>query len=195
MNACNGCLQYVSLFSSGDSVKVAATRLTALGIMGPLMEIQNLAIYAGAALVLVLVFFIVFLIARSLSGGTRRRYGRRLAVSEYHDIDKIRRLVLIRRDGVEHLLLIGPNQDLLIESGIGTMESKLSLGDDAPLLRRPQHLEPASENSERGEPPPMRPRMAPRPAVFGDRAPNLRSIEPDGPLLTSVRGNYDDSDR
>jgi len=163
--------------------------------MGPLMEIQNLAIYAGAVLALVLVLIIVALIARSLSGGARGRNGHRLAVSEYHDIDKIRRLVLIRRDGVEHLLMIGPNQDLLIERGIGAMESKPSLGDDAPLLRRPQHLEPASENSERGEPPPIRSRMAPRPAVFGDRAPNLRSVEPDGPRLTSVRGNYDDSDR
>jgi flagellar protein FliO/FliZ len=163
--------------------------------MGPLMEIQNLAIYAGAALVLLLVLFIIALIARSRGSGVRGRRGQRLAVSEFHDIDKIRRLVLIRRDGVEHLLMIGPNQDLVIESGIGAMESKFSLGDDAPLLRRPQHLEPASENSERGEPPPMRPRMAPRPAVFGDRAPNLRSVEPDGPRLTSVRGSYEDSER
>lgn len=163
--------------------------------MGPLMEIENLGFYAGAAFLLLLVLFVGGLIARSRSGGVRGRSGHRLAVSEYRDIDKIRRLVLIRRDGVEHLLMIGPNQDLVIESGIGAAESKLSLDDDAPLLRRPpQHMEPALENIERGGPPPMRPRMAPRPAVFGDRAPNLRSVEPDGPRLTSARGSYDNSD-
>jgi hypothetical protein len=159
------------------------------------MELQNLGIYAGAALVLLLVLFIAILAARSLKGGVSGRRGHRLSISEYHDIDKIRRLVLVRRDGVEHLLLIGPNQDLVIESGIGAAQSRLPLDDEAPLLRRPQHLEPAAENMERGEPPPMRPRMAPRPAVFGDRAPNLRSVEPDGPRLTSVRGSYEDADR
>jgi hypothetical protein len=164
--------------------------------MGPLMEIQNFGIYAGAAVVLLLVLFVVLLIVRTRGGAVRGRRGQRLAVSEFYDIDQSRRLLLVRRDGVEHLLLVGPNQDLLIESSIGAGEAKLSLGDDAPLLRRPpQHMEPASENLERGETPPMRPRMAPRPAVFGDRAPNLRSVEPDGPHLTSVRGSYEDTER
>jgi flagellar protein FliO/FliZ len=161
--------------------------------MGPLMEIQNLAVYAGAALLLLLALLFIVLIARSRGGSVRSRKGQRIAVSEYYDIDKMRRLVLIRRDGVEHLLLIGPNQDLLIESGIGASEYTLPLEDDAPLLRRSPQLEPASENVERGEPPPMKPRMAPRPAVFGDRAPNLRSLEPDGPRLTSVHGDYDEA--
>lgn len=163
--------------------------------MGPLMEIQNLAVYAGALLLLLLVLIIIAVVARSRGGGARARKGQRIAVSEYYDIDKLRRLVLVRRDGVEHLLLIGPNQDLLIESGIGANEYTLPLEDEAPLLRRSPHLEPASENVERGEPPPLRPRMAPRPAVFGDRAPNLRSLEPDGPRLTSVHGDYNEPDR
>jgi hypothetical protein len=156
------------------------------------MQFQNILIYAGAAVVLLLVFVIASLIARSMSGGVRGRKGQRLAVTEYHDIDKIRRLVLIRRDGVEHLVLIGPHHDMVIESGIGAAQAEMSLDDDAPYLRTPQHLEPPAENAERGEPPPLRPRMAPRPAVFGDRAPNLRSMEPDGPRLTSVRGSYDE---
>jgi flagellar protein FliO/FliZ len=159
-------------------------------------NIPNITLYAGAAVALVIVLLILLLLARSRGGGIRTRYGQRLGVSEFHDIDKLRRLILVRRDGVEHLLLIGPNQDLLIESGINAAESKLPLGDEAPLLRRsPQRLEPAIENSERGEPPPWKSRMAPRPAVFGDRAPNLRSVEPDGPQLTSVRGDIEDPER
>ena len=161
-----------------------------------MIDIPNTILYAGAAVVLVIVLLIILLLARSRGGGIRTRYGQRLGVSEFHDIDKLRRLILVRRDGVEHLLLIGPNQDLVIESGIAAAASKDSLEDEAPLLKRaPQRLEPAMENSERGEPPPFRPRMAPRPAVFGDRAPNLRSVEPDGPQLTSIRGDFDDSER
>jgi hypothetical protein len=163
--------------------------------MGQLMEIPNIGTYAIAALGLLLALIVILLVVRSSGGGGRTRYGQRLGLSEYYEIDKLRRLVLVRRDGVEHLLMIGPNRDLLIEGGIRIGDSQVSLDDDAPLLRRaPQRLEPASDNVERGEPPPMRPRMAPRPAVFGDRAPNLRSVEPDGPQLTSMRGNYDRSE-
>jgi flagellar protein FliO/FliZ len=33
-------------------------------------------------------------------------------------IDTRRKLVLVRRDATEHLLLFGPNQELLVENGI-----------------------------------------------------------------------------
>ena len=46
------------------------------------------------------------------------RKGQRLGISEYHEIDKTRRLVLVRRDETEHLILIGGAQDLVVESGI-----------------------------------------------------------------------------
>lgn len=44
--------------------------------------------------------------------------GRRLAVVEMAPVDARRRLVLVRRDGVEHLLLLGAAGDLVIESGV-----------------------------------------------------------------------------
>ena len=44
-----------------------------------------------------------------VSGGRR---GQRLGVSEYYEVDKDRRLVLVRRDAVEHLILIGGPQDI-----------------------------------------------------------------------------------
>jgi flagellar protein FliO/FliZ len=43
---------------------------------------------------------------------------RRLTVVEVKTLDARRRLVLLRRDGFEHLVLLGPNQDLLLETGI-----------------------------------------------------------------------------
>ena len=42
----------------------------------------------------------------------------RLSVVEVRVLDSRRKLVLLRRDGCEHLVLLGPNQDLLLESAI-----------------------------------------------------------------------------
>jgi flagellar protein FliO/FliZ len=49
--------------------------------------------------------------------------GRRLAVVEVAPIDARRRLVLVRRDGVEHLLLLGAASDLVIEAGLAPAEA------------------------------------------------------------------------
>lgn len=43
---------------------------------------------------------------------------RRLQVVEVAPLDSRRKLVLVRRDGCEHLLLLGHGQDLLVEAGI-----------------------------------------------------------------------------
>lgn len=51
-----------------------------------------------------------------ISGG--RNGGRRIGVVEAAAIDAKRRLVLVRRDDAEHLLLIGGGTDLVVESGI-----------------------------------------------------------------------------
>ncbi len=42
----------------------------------------------------------------------------RLSVVEVRTLDSRRKLVLLRRDGSEYLVLLGPNQDLLLEGGI-----------------------------------------------------------------------------
>ena len=44
--------------------------------------------------------------------------GRRLGVVEIAPLDPRRRLVLVRRDGVEHLLLLGSGGDVVVECGI-----------------------------------------------------------------------------
>jgi flagellar protein FliO/FliZ len=53
-------------------------------------------------------------------GGVRgaMRRDRRLAISEVLAIDNRRRLVLIKRDSVEHLLLIGGGDDIVVERAI-----------------------------------------------------------------------------
>jgi len=48
----------------------------------------------------------------------KNRADRRLGVVEVAPLDGRRRLVLVRRDDVEHLLLVGPTTELVIETGI-----------------------------------------------------------------------------
>jgi flagellar protein FliO/FliZ len=48
---------------------------------------------------------------------------RRLAIVEISAVDAKRRLVLVRRDNVEHLLLLGPTSETVVESGITPPET------------------------------------------------------------------------
>lgn len=75
------------------------------------------------ALIFVLALIAVLtLVARRLGLGygisRRGKQQRRLSVVEIIPIDAKRRLALVRRDSVEHLVLLGAGPDLLIESGI-----------------------------------------------------------------------------
>ena len=138
---------------------------------------QNMqVIVAGiAALAVILVLLAVW---RAISPRMSGRRGQRLGISEYHEIDKSRRLVLIRRDNVEHLIMIGGPLDLLVESGITASGMAASY---APF--------PASM-VEAMAAPPVRP--APRPAVFGDRVPPpLRSNDPGTPLARTPGSELD----
>lgn len=57
-------------------------------------------------------------LVRGLSLGRAGADARRLDVIEARAIDARRRLVLVRRDGVEHLLLLAPSGDTVVETGI-----------------------------------------------------------------------------
>lgn len=53
-----------------------------------------------------------------LTPKNRKSKDKRLSVIEIAPLDAKRRLVLIRRDGVEHMLLTGGPNDLVIETGV-----------------------------------------------------------------------------
>jgi flagellar protein FliO/FliZ len=69
--------------------------------------------------VLALIVLCAFIVRRFGLGGRFIAGGgsRRLGVVEVLPLDGKRRLVLVQRDGVEHLLLLGMQSDLLIECG------------------------------------------------------------------------------
>jgi flagellar protein FliO/FliZ len=75
----------------------------------------------AAAGVLVLLGIVLWFARRSNGGEIARKMApaRRLAVIDQIALDEKRRLVLIQRDGVEHLVILGGANELLVESGIG----------------------------------------------------------------------------
>lgn len=57
---------------------------------------------------------------------------RRLSLSEVMSLDSKRRCVLICRDEVEHLVIIGPHGETVIETNIPTTENKKTDEGEAP---------------------------------------------------------------
>ncbi|MDM7946205.1 MAG: flagellar biosynthetic protein FliO [Oceanibaculum nanhaiense] len=107
-------------------------------------------LYAVLALVFVLALLgLFYLVMRRLGiGGAlpRTRGERRLRLVEVLPVDAKRRLVLLRRDGREHLVLLGPESDLLIESL--EKDERDSAGDfDTMLDRTPPPSPPSSTRS------------------------------------------------
>jgi hypothetical protein len=157
-------------------------------------------IYLAAIVVALLLFG--WIMIRTFGGKVRARRGARLGISEYYEVDKSRFLVLVRRDDVEHLVLVGGNQDVVIETNIRSdlghapmqetgrriltaedMEHfpDLPVAEPAPAPAAPKA--PSAQSNVR----PISPRPAPRPPVFGDApeprpapaAPPLRAVERD----------------
>lgn len=89
-----------------------------------------------AVSIALLALVVVFWIYRMRSGGPvtglggRGRRESRLAVVESAMVDTKRRIVLIRRDDVEHLILIGGPADVVVESGIGGSAQAPSIETD-----------------------------------------------------------------
>jgi hypothetical protein len=142
----------------------------------------------GAGMPLAVRFFLAFLIVLGLIGGTAwavRRFGAgrlgassargrqpRLAVIDYATVDTRRRLILVRRDNIEHLLMIGGPTDVVVESNI--VRAAATATRDIPVARAPaaEALPRAMPLPEHGAwplqpepaaPPPRPPRMEPMP--------------------------------
>lgn len=131
---------------------------------------QKWVIAFGVILVLLV---LLGLFARQIKDGRLRIKGQgggrtrqpRLGVVDIHDLDRQRQLVLIRRDNVEHLVMIGGASDVVVETNIvrsggrAAMPAQPDLGmPDRPLPfdtlvpHEPSRHEPA-EDARRAPPP------------------------------------------
>jgi flagellar protein FliO/FliZ len=135
----------------------------------------------GAEGSLIVRFVVAFVIVLALIGltfwlirrfgtarvGTAAQRGRqpRLAVIDAAPIDGRRRLVLVRRDNVEHLLMIGGPTDVVVETNI-VRAGPLSARDAAPVRNGATAPEPASWQTE----PASAPAIAMRAERSGPRA-------------------------
>jgi hypothetical protein len=150
----------------------------------------------GAEMPLAVRFFLAFLIVLGLIGGAAwavRRFGTgrlgganargrqpRLAVIDYASVDGRRRLILVRRDNVEHLLMIGGPTDVVVEPNI---VRAVAAPRDVPVLRAGSGLDtlpraiPLPENGSNGNGWPLQPepvaalRPSPRVEPLPDEAP------------------------
>lgn len=125
-------------------------------LVGP--DYAGLAAWVSAIVVVALLLYAFSRIARRYSAGTYVAGGRnrktRLAVMDAAAIDGHRRLVLVRRDDVEHLILIGGPTDVVVEQHIRA----------TPRRGAPQEAERPAGPARPAEPAPTRP-IEPVPAL------------------------------
>ncbi|WP_332065514.1 hypothetical protein [Bartonella sp. CB189] len=84
----------------------------------------------------VIIMFLRHLSIRNLN--IRNKYPLRLTICDTIAIDQTRRLILIRRDNTEHLILIGGQTDIIIESNITGDENSAH----ANAFKPQQHIQP-----------------------------------------------------
>jgi len=135
--------------------------------------------WTALALLALLLVLVAVKIFRSLSSGTFIAGGRnrkaRLAVLDATAIDGQRRLVLVRRDDVEHLILIGGANDLVVEREIrayeephGEAERDSAVRHEATIAapeRPAAESRPAPEPRAASQPAPQPATPMPRPAA------------------------------
>jgi hypothetical protein len=135
-------------------------------------------------------FFLAFFIVLALIGATAwavRRFGSgrlggvglrgrqpRLAVIDYANVDGRRRLILVRRDNVEHLVMIGGPTDVVVESNIvraapAPRDAAMPRG---PSMETPRAI-PLPDNTTNGSWP-----LQPEPAAAGAPARASRGEHP-----------------
>jgi len=141
---------------------------------------ENTILHSAFALGIVLAMIVIGLwLLKLLTRGTSAmgRARKRLMVVDTATVDGKRQVVIIRRDNVEHLIMTGGPQDMIIESGIAVPEP-------APLQRRPiphPAQRPAAQQPARpgnaSTAPAERPANVPREAI--DR---LRDLARPAPL-------------
>jgi flagellar biogenesis protein FliO len=138
--------------------------------------------------------------ANRLGGGAARGRQPRLAVIDSAPVDNRRRLLLIRRDNVEHLLMIGGPTDVVVEQSIVRAQTQAR---EAPqgrgtgpteALPRPIPLDDSVSwpLQPQAEPTPLRPQVEPtqlrppRPAAIDESASWQAATQPE-PLPRVVR--------
>jgi flagellar biogenesis protein FliO len=104
----------------------------------------NTILTAAFALAIVIILIVLGIwllkILFKASGSVGRGRNRRLSVVDSLAIDPKRQLLIVRRDDVEHLILTGGAQDLVIETGIPAPVQPVRLPMRRPVPTAPQRV-------------------------------------------------------
>jgi flagellar protein FliO/FliZ len=144
------------------------------------IETSQAAQYVIAFVIILVLVALFGLVLRRLTGGRLLLPGQdrgrarqpRLGIVDIYDLDRQRQLILLRRDNVEHLLLIGGPNDVVIETNIVRVAgARLPV---APADAAPERTEPTFERP----PEPARPQIEPngRPSIESQLAARLGSL-------------------
>ncbi len=153
-------------------------------------------LWTFAALILLVVVLLVIKVVRNLTFGTFVAGGRnrktRLAVMDATAVDSHRRLVLVRRDDIEHLILIGGPTDVVVERDIRLAAPRRPAltGDSGHqqtnAASRPRAPQPApapapAPTPVRQPPPAAQPAATTRPRAPAAPAPAPKPVAPSQP--------------
>jgi len=87
-----------------------------------MLDLNTLILAVAAILFVIAIGALVVWAFRTFFGGGSygflRSRDRRLGVVETASVDQLRKLILIRRDDVEHLIMIGGPVDMVVETSI-----------------------------------------------------------------------------
>ncbi|KRE23249.1 hypothetical protein ASE66_25305 [Bosea sp. Root483D1] len=146
------------------------------------------------AVVLLLVALLGFFLRR-MSGGRLKFKGQgggrtrqpRLGVVDVYDLDRQRQLILVRRDNVEHLVMIGGASDVVVETNILRSGGRVAVPlPTEGLAERPLALEPEPRPHAAEEPRPLPPSPVPALAVPVEPVPPPRPAPPPAPPPRAV---------
>ncbi len=113
---------------------------------------SDLVYYAVILLVLLAAVYGGLVLLKLYRKKARRRDPEgRIAVVAACDVDESRQLLLVRRDDIEHLVLVGGSTDLVIESGIETQDYR------EPVVAPARMTTPAARTPAPAAPPPPPP--------------------------------------
>lgn len=148
-------------------------------------------LWTFAALILLVVVLLVIKVVRNLTFGTFVAGGRnrktRLAVMDATAVDSHRRLVLVRRDDIEHLILIGGPTDVVVERDI-----RLAAPRRPALTGDSGQQQAAAPRPRAPQPAPAPARQSPAPAPVAEPArprtasPAPRPVAPTQPATAKV---------
>ncbi len=131
--------------------------------------VQLIVMVLGLAIILMLIVWIFRRIASTPARKAARNRVPRISITDVTPVDEKRFLVLARRDNVEHLILIGGNGDVVVETGIVRTQPSQQPAQAEAVAPKPALSETVKEHAKPTEPKPE-PTLSPKPELAATAA-------------------------